>query len=224
MEVWLNEEKGGVNFRFPVIPMPLGKEGGASIDNVDIVRKGRVVVYSGTEPDTITLEGFFPKYYASYCNYKDFPSPVECVSIIEDWRKSGAVLRYIATGLPINERVIITNFDWKHKDGSGNIYYTINLIKKEKITLEEYIPPKTQAIKPKNQQKIVQNKPRIKKEPLKNAKHKTTKGDTLVKIASAKYGNSAKWRMIKKHPANVYRYPRLKKSNSLDVGWVLELP
>lgn len=223
MEVWLKDEKNSILFRFPVIPMPLGVDGGASVDTVSIVKKGKVAIYNGIEPKTIKLDSFFPKHIYSACNYKDFPPPYECVGIIEKWRDEGALLRYIVTDTPINLPVIITHFNHERVDGTGNVHYSLTLMEKLSIKIPEWTPPATS-----NKKQIVTNKVYSSNRPnvaWKNITIHTVKhGEYLYAIAKRYYGDGSKYKKITSNTENLKKYPQLKNSNLIYTGWKLVIP
>lgn len=224
MEVWLNDEKGGEMFRFPIVPMPLSMNMEAGIDSVHITAKGKVNVYSGIEPSNIELDSFFPRVYYPYCNYRDFPDPNRCVEILEKWLKNGTKLRYIVTGTDINMEVIIVSFSHKVQDGTGNIYYSLNLSEKLSIQAPEWIPPKPVTSGKKTDKKVVKNDARTTtKSGSKNKVHKVKHGESLWSIAKKEYGDGSKWRQIKNNPENQKRYPKLKTSNVIYSNWELRL-
>ena len=228
MEVWLKDDIENIMFRFPVIPMPLGKGVGASVDTVGIVKYGNIAIYNGKEPGTVKLDSFFPKHYHQYCNYRDFPSPYECVDIIEKWVAKGRILRYIVTGTPVNMPVVITGFDYHHKDGTGSLYYTLQLIEKDVITIPTWTPPqekKTTNNTTKKGSAVVKNDTRANASNNHNRRvHIVKKGEYLYMLGQKYYGNGNKYKLIKNNVENQANYPKLKKSNYIYVGWKLVIP
>jgi nucleoid-associated protein YgaU len=73
------------------------------------------------------IESFFPKQQYSFCQYTGFPAPQECVNLIEKWRLSGNPIRYIITDTLINILCTIESFEFKEQDGTGDIYFTLEL-------------------------------------------------------------------------------------------------
>lgn len=50
----------------------------------------------------MTIESFFPKQQYSFCVYKEFLQPYDCINILLKWKDSGRPIRVIVTETPIN--------------------------------------------------------------------------------------------------------------------------
>ena len=62
---------------------------------------------------------------------------------IKDWMDTGEILRFIITDTEINFQVRISDFQYSQQDGTGDIYFTINLkeYREIKITTEQVETP-----------------------------------------------------------------------------------
>lgn len=74
----------------------------------------------------VTIKSFFPAHNYSFCTYTGFPTPEECVAMIQRWQESRRPIRYIRTGL-INDAFSIENFVFSKERGTGDINYTLEL-------------------------------------------------------------------------------------------------
>ena len=231
MEVWLRDEAHNKSFRFPIIPMPISVQAQSMLSTQQVMKLGNVSIYDGQDLGNAPLSGFFPKtYIRSVCNYDSFPSPWECVELIESWRKTGTVLRYIVTGTPINMAVRVATFDYSVENGTGNVHYSLKLTEFRPVNI-----PEAQTVDPLKKGKgipnTVQNKPRIdssKKTGSNKGKpsrvHVVKQGEFLYMIAKKYYGNGAQYTKIKNNSENLKNYPKLKNSNYIYVGWKLVIP
>lgn len=226
IEVYLNAQ--GENLRFPVCPSEVGKNVNVDISAEKIIKKGTVNLFNGTEPDSISLSGFFPNASATY-GFIDVKGqdPYSYITKIETWCKNGERLRYIVTSTPINIPVRISHFEFLEKDGSGDVYFTLELKEDEDIIIPEWTPPNTS--KSSNPSNAVLNKVYSrnleKNELSKGSKIHTVKhGEYLFTIAQKYYGDGSKHKRITSNAENLKKYPKLKKSNVIYSGWKLVIP
>lgn len=99
----------------------------------------------------ITLSSFFPAQEYYFCLYRGFPKPYQCVEMIEQWRKTGQPVRLIITGTDINMTMGIESFEYGEQDGTGDVYFTLELLEyrflkaaAEQKTEQGYTQPATQ--------------------------------------------------------------------------------
>lgn len=209
IEVYLND------MRFPVVPPSIGKNVNADISTSNIVKKGKVNIFNGKEPDSISLAHFFPSQDATY-SFIDVKGqdPYYYVNKIEKWCKTGERLRYIVTGTPINIQVKINHFEYKENDASGDVYYILELKEDEDININEWTP------KRKNENK---SRGETKYRTLKGV-HKVKKGEYIQSIAKKYYGDGSLYPLIIHYGDNAAKYPELEKSNKLQEGMELIIP
>lgn len=123
MEIWLKQEKS--RLRLPVLPEEVGAGGEQDNRTETVNALGEVNLLGLPKLKTFTLEAHFPADDVYYAQYSGYPSPKKCVKKIEKMKKGG-VVRLIITPL-VNCEATIESFEWKEKDGTGDIYYTIAL-------------------------------------------------------------------------------------------------
>lgn len=218
IEVYLND------MRFPVVPPSVGKTINADISTSSIVKKGKINIYNGSEPDSISLASFFPSLDSTY-DFIDVKGrdPYSYVNMLEKWCKTGERLRYIVTGTPINIQVKISHFEYKENDGSGDVYYILELKEDEDIEVNNF-QPRVSSSKI-GSSIVVNNKRKNGTIPTVNKSRKThivSKGEYLYSIAKKYYGDGKKYKNIVSH--NINKYPSLKKSNIIKAGWKLVIP
>ena len=130
-DVWRGEFELSWNNRQEVLKLPVNPE------SPEIGRAGSNTNYVTTEVGTfkaigepglqkLTLQGFFPNRYYTFCTYRSFPSPEECVAMIGRWQASRRPIRLIITGL-LNDAFAIESFTYSKEKGTGDINYTLEL-------------------------------------------------------------------------------------------------
>ena len=210
-EIWFKTKDKAI--RLPVMPSEFERVIGASYDTNTIIGLGDVATFNGNGLAQLSLSSFFPNKQYSFNSYSNVPKPYDMVSYFKEWKNKGTVVRVILTGTDINQEMYITNFAYGEKDGTGDIYYTVDLI--------EYRPITIPTVKQNN---TTQNTSRPTETTTSKAQktHKVKKGDCLWDIAQKYYGKGNQYKKIKE--ANKTKYPSLAKNNIIYVNWELIIP
>lgn len=229
MEAWLKTDS--IQFRFPIVPQQIEVTRAHKVDTDHLANGSEISIYAGRELIRTSLSSHFPSDKdRTYLDFLDFPDPEECIRIIEEIASSKGEIRYIVTETEVNIPVRITSFKRGLQDGSGDIYFTLDIV--------EYIPPKAVSWSPpqKNTANIKLSdlaKPYIAPSNVKlnerTEKDKDTKqkyhivkaGDCLWDIAAKYYKDGRKYPRIKQNSENLKKYPSLKKRNVIKAGWRL---
>ena len=220
MEMYLKNDKH--IFRFPILPSTINVQDYAIINDSNITGLGDVAIFGGKGLRTIEISSFFPnpKRKYKFVNYSNYPKQWTCVSKIRSYMNNGEVMRFIVTGTEINFQVRITDFTFSQQDGTGDVYYTINLKEYREIKISS-----TTTVKRKTD-----NKNRTSSKDKNNNKNKTStkskqtihivkKGDTLYDIAKKYYGKGSSYKKIIEK--NKSKYPSLAKNTIIKAGWKL---
>lgn len=220
MEMYLKNDKH--IFRFPILPSTINVQDYAIINDSNITGLGDVAIFGGKGLRTIEISSFFPnpKRKYKFVNYSNYPKQWDCVSKIRGYMNNGEVMRFIVTGTEINFQVRITDFTFSQQDGTGDVYYTINLKEYREIKISSTTPAK----------KKTDNKNRTSSKDKNNNKNKTStkskqtihivkKGDTLYDIAKKYYGKGSSYKKIIEK--NKSKYPSLAKNTIIKAGWKL---
>ena len=75
----------------------------------------------------MTIESFFPNQQYNFCLYKDFQKPYEYIKQLLKWKNSGKPIRVIVTDTPINYAMAIENLTYSEVDGTGDVYFSLEL-------------------------------------------------------------------------------------------------
>ena len=220
MEMYLKNDKH--IFRFPILPSTINVQDYAIINDSNITGLGDVAIFGGKGLRTIEISSFFPnpKRKYKFVNYSNYPKQWDCVSKIRGYMNNGEVMRFKVTGTEINFQVRITDFTFSQQDGTGDVYYTINLKEYREIKISSTTPVKRKT----------DNKNRTSSKDKNNNKNKTStkskqtihivkKGDTLYDIAKKYYGKGSSYKKIIEK--NKSKYPSLAKNTIIKAGWKL---
>ena len=133
----------------------------------------------------MSLESFFPAQDYYFVEYADFPEPYKCVELIDSWRLAVKPIRVIVTETPINMLFAIDSFSYREQDGTGDIYYSLEL--------SEY---KVLGARTEAETNSKESSSRPAKSTSKGETYTVKSGDSLLTIAKREVGDSDKWRDI----------------------------
>ena len=217
MEIWLKlDDKNVKDFRFPVVPNDFDFETSNIINSSNITKLGEVGFYGGDNLSPLEINSFFPSKNYSFCQYSDFPKPLECVAYIKKLMKDKRIPRLIYTDTDINIPVLIESFNYGRKDGTQDIYFTLKFKEYRKIEVPE-ISKGTSNNSTQNNQRPTDDKSTDTQQT-----HTVKKGDTLWDISQKYLGKGSLYNKIKE--ANWNTYTSLKKNNIIYVNWKLVIP
>lgn len=189
MEIWLKQ--GKKKLRLPVLPSNFEVEFSHSNTNVTITNLGEVNLIGNRNLRTIPISSFFPNQKYNFVQYKKFPAPYECVKLIESW--AGDPVQLTITGTNINMQTTIESFSYGEQDGTGDVYYTIELKEYRKPKLVE---KKKNTKVNKNTTKVETTQTKRSTKAVKSTTYTVKKGDNLCDIAQRLTGSSSNWRAI----------------------------
>jgi len=141
----------------------------------------------------VPISSFFPNQKYNFVQYNNFPTPYKCVKLIESWANNPVQLTI--TGTNINMQATIESFNYGEKDGTGDVYYTIEFkeYRKPKIVEEK----KATATKvSKTTTKIVTPQTTRSTKVVKSTTYTVKKGDTLWDISKRFTGSPSNWQAI----------------------------
>ncbi len=118
-----NEER----IRLPVIPSSFEVSIPHQHTTVNITEIGEINLIGRTGLMNMTIESFFPNQQYSFCLYSGFLKPYEYIKQLLKWKELGRPIRVIVTGTPINYAVAIENLTYSEIDGTGDVYFTLEI-------------------------------------------------------------------------------------------------
>lgn len=126
MKEFILSSMDGERLKLPVNPASFSDE--QSHDHAHFQSNiGEVKAIGRQKLRNIVIESFFPATYKPFCVYKDFPSPYECKAMIEKWKNENKPIRLMITETDINYAYTIDRFVTTERDGTGDVYYTLEL-------------------------------------------------------------------------------------------------
>ena len=216
MEIYLNTNTETI--RLPILPQSFERFLSTNIAEDKVIGLGDIAMFNGNGLSKITLESFFPNRPYHFNTYSPVPAPYEFVSKIGVARQNGTPVRLIITGTNINRLMLITDFSYGEQDCTGDVYYTIDLIEYRPVTI-----PKIANNTNSNNSNSNSDRPSDSNSSTTTQKiHKVKKGDCLWDIAKKYYGKGSLYPKIRE--ANTSKYPSLKKSTIIHIGWELIIP
>lgn len=218
MEIWLKlDDKNMKDFRFPVVFNEYEFEASNIIKSSNIATLGEIPFYGGDNTSPLEITSVFPSKNYSFCQYSDFPKPLECVAYIKKLIDDKRIPRLIYTDTDINVPVLIESFKYgrKKEDGTQDIYFTLKFKEYRKIEIPLVNQSSNNNSNQNNSRPDSQNSTT-------QQIHTVKKGDNMWDISQKYLGKGSLYKKI--NEANWNTYPSLKKNNIIYVGWKLVIP
>ena len=217
-EIWFKTKDKAI--RLPVMPSEFERVIGANYETNNVIGLGDIATFGGNGLAQLSLSSFFPNKEYSFNAYSDVPKPYEFVKYFKEWKNKGTVVRVVMTGTDINQQMYITNFSYGEKDGTGDVYYTVDLVEYRPITVPVINETSSNTQNTSRQDENNDNSNDANNSTQKT--HKVVKGDCLWDIAKKYLGKGSDYPKIKE--ANKSKYPSLSKNNIIYVGMELIIP
>ena len=115
----------GKRIQFPIAPSSFEVNVKQNNSIVNINNLGQLNMIGKTGLMTISLSSFFPAQDYNF-NQSIVDEPYSYVKNIDGFRTSGKPSRLIISNTPFNYPVTIDSFNWGEKDGSGDVYFTLD--------------------------------------------------------------------------------------------------
>ncbi|GMB01077.1 hypothetical protein [Pelosinus sp. IPA-1] len=116
-----NKEK----IQFPIPPSSFEVSVKQNNSTVNINNLGELNMIGKTGLITMSFSSFLPNQNYDFCQCTA-DKPYNYVKTIEKWRTSGQPSRFTITETPVNYPVSIESFKYGEKDGTGDVYFTID--------------------------------------------------------------------------------------------------
>ena len=203
MEFWIKTENEAI--QLPVPPSDFEKAIGIDNSTTNIIGFGEVNILGKKKLSTIPIKTFWPNQQYDFCDCNVTLKPYEFVNKIEEIIDSLKPIQVIITGTPINMLCSIDNFTYGENDGSGDVYFTLDLKEYKNITIKETTSNETNKntdLKARNSKSTPAN-------------YKVIKGDSLYIISKKVYGTGERWKELQSKN-------NIKNPNNLTVGQVLK--
>lgn len=197
MEFWLTFNNGAEGHQLPVAPSAFEIKDASLNTIVNISSLGNINLIGNRDVKKVTLESFFPAQDYPFVTTTKRHNPFIYIQNIKKWKESKKPIRLTITGTPINIALAIDNFDYGVRDGTKDIYYTLEM--------SEY--RFTGVTANGGAQREVKETP---------STYTVKSGDTLSVIAKKLTGDSANYKSIAEKNG-------IKNPNAIEVGQVLKI-
>ena len=122
------EETSGRELILPVTPSSYQWDHGNRVETVQLDQSGELNLPGGALMGSCTLSDvLFPAQLYSFCNPGAVDNPYVYIEQLERWSNDGAVVSWLVSGTPTNAQVLIERIQYGERDGTNDIYATIDL-------------------------------------------------------------------------------------------------
>lgn len=117
----------GETLTLPVVPWKYQVTTGQLNKVYDILDFGEALVFGNAKLKKLKMSCFFPALHHGYPFITgDRLDPAACVDRITKWKEAKQPVRVIITDSPVNLMMAIMEFDFKEKDGTRDIDYSLS--------------------------------------------------------------------------------------------------
>ena len=190
MDYYLSFNNNEERIRLPVIPSSFEVSIPHQNTIVNITNLGEINLIGKTGLMSMTIESFFPNQQYNFCLYKGFQKPYEYIKQLLKWKNSGKPIRVIVTDTPINYAMAIENLTYSEVDGTGDVYFSLELKEYKFIST-----PTVKTITTKNESTLTTptTTREVKSPP---DSYVVKQGDTLWLIAKKIIGDGSNYKVI----------------------------
>ena len=176
-------------FTLPVTPWEYTVTSGQMNKVVSITQVGEALVFSNPKLRTLRFSCFFPSLDHEYpFVVGDEKEPSACIELLTKWKESKKPVRVVISDSPVNMSMAIMNLEYSERDGTRDVYYSLELTEYKELT-----------IKNANENKQIQETTGLKERQSDKAQAteaKVYKGSDVLDAAKRAYGQYSKWRKV----------------------------
>jgi len=166
----------------PVTPEKYEWSVGKSVERLTLTELGEVVLPGPVRRHSGKLECMFPAHNYPFMQPGASSNPMSYVALFEKWAKEKTPVRYIVAGGGVNARVLISEFRYGMRDGSGDIYAV--------ISMEEFVDPEAPEVFSAGDG-AGDSSGREREDQTAQQQYTIVRGDTLSAICRRYYGKSS---------------------------------
>ncbi len=176
-------------FTLPVTPWEYTVTSGQMNKVISITQVGEALVFSNPKLRTLRFSCFFPSLDHEYpFIVGDEKEPSACIELLTKWKESKKPVRVVISDSPVNMSMAIMNLEYSERDGTRDVYYSLELTEYKELT-----------IKNANENKQIQETTGLKERQSDKAQAteaKVYKGSDVLDAAKRAYGQYSKWRKV----------------------------
>lgn len=137
MNIYLSVNNRKQLMKLPILPEEINVKTSRKNETFTTIHFGELLLLGEAGLKELELEAFFPKSPKSYSFAREKKRKGwDCVKLIESWAEKELPVRVTVTGTNINMLMGIESFEYGVQDGTGDIYYTLNLTEYKKVKLK----------------------------------------------------------------------------------------
>lgn len=207
MQIIFRHIKSNAELIMPVTPPDFYVEDGKAVEGLDMTDIGQVNLPGLRQLFNERMEFLLPSSERNYTTGGWTGEPYAVVDKLVEWSNNGDVLRFIVTDTPVNLPVLLGPVRHGQKDGTGDVYVTLELRRYRELAEES-----TEVNQ--NTGNLSRAEPQETKE---ESSYTVVKGDTLWGICRRTYGDgSLAWKLAE--------YNGIKNANLIYPGQLVKLP
>ena len=181
----------GEKLILPVTPWRYNVKTGQGNKVVAVEQLGEALIFGLPKAVEISFDCFFPSQVHDYpFVVGDDRSPEECIALLTKWKEGQKPVRIIITDSPVNLLTGIMKLDYKEKEGTRDIYYTLSLTEYKDLNTPDANNPKK-----------IDEKTGLKgrtADPTSETRNKLKKASDVLDKAKHAYGKYQHWRRVAK--------------------------
>jgi len=126
LDIFLSINNREQVIKLPVVPSEFKVSTGMNNQVYETISQGEIKLIGLPTLSSITIESFFPARDYPFARDQSYTG-WEYAGIIEAWKERRVPIRIVITETPINMAVTIERFEYGVRDGSKDVYYTLEL-------------------------------------------------------------------------------------------------
>ncbi|NRT78113.1 LysM peptidoglycan-binding domain-containing protein [Clostridium beijerinckii] len=181
-----------------LLPIPPSKytiNEGKNNSSVDIVNFGELNIKGGSILTKLSISSFFPAHKYDFI-MGTYQEPQNYVNKFRNWMENDTVFSLFILGSEVAKMFSINNFNWGEEDGTGDIYYTMDLIEDRSLNLVNSDGTTNSSGSSSDTSSGDGSSLTLYGLPVGTYAYTVDEGDTLIQIAKWYYGDSSRWQEI----------------------------
>lgn len=135
MDIFLSINNREQVIQLPIVPAEFKVASPVNHETYTTINQGDMKLIGQRGLKSLGIDSFFPSKVYPF-NRDNTYKGWEYAEIIESWINRRLPIRLIATNTPVNMLMTIDNFEYGLQDGSGDVYYSLQLSQFSEIILQ----------------------------------------------------------------------------------------